>query len=179
MDESDDRPLGDEESRARQVARLFHEHNAALLRFLRLRVKSDQEARDIAQETYLRMLQIDAQDAIVFMRAYLFKIANNLANDRLRKVQVRACCHSDPMFDMGMDELGPDRHVAARQELTIIQQALDELPPGVRTAFLLRRIDGLSTVEIGRHLGMTERSAHNYVVKAMVHCRKRLDEAEF
>lgn len=160
------------------VERLFEQHNATLLRFLRLRVKSDQEARDIAQEAYVRVLQLDQVGTISFLRAYLFKVANNLATDRLRKVQVRASCHSDPIFNPGNDEPGPDREIAARQELRIIEDALEELPDIVRTAFLLRRIDGLPTRVIGHRLGVTERSAHNYVVRAMIHCRKRLGEAE-
>lgn len=160
------------------VRSLFLEHNATLMRFLRLRVKSEQEARDIAQEAYVRLLQLDEQGAVSFMRAYLFKIANNLVTDRARKLQVRAKCHHDPMFELSVDELAPDRYAAARQEVEIVEHALQELPLIVRTAFLLRRIDGLSTIEIGHRLGVTERSAHNYVIRAMVHCRKRLDGAE-
>lgn len=169
----------DEAARSSDTVRsLFLEHNATLMRFLRLRVKSEQEARDIAQEAYVRLLQLDQQGAVSFMRAYLFKIANNLVTDRARKQQVRAKCHHDPMFELSVDELAPDRYAAARQEIEIVEHALQELPLIVRTAFLLRRIDGLSTVEIGHRLGVTERSAHNYVIRAMVHCRKRLDGAE-
>src|SRR5215831_11895053 len=57
------------------VERLFAEHNRALIRFLRTRVRSDQEARDVAQEAYVRLLQIDQPGTISFLRAYLFRTA--------------------------------------------------------------------------------------------------------
>lgn len=61
------------ESHEALIARLFREHNQALIRFLMTRVDSEQEARDVAQEAYVRMLQLGSPGAISFLAAYLFK----------------------------------------------------------------------------------------------------------
>lgn len=164
-------------SRNDAVSCLFAEHNSTLLRFLRLRVRSDQEAREIAQEAYVRLLQLDEPNAVSFLRAYLFRIASNLATDRLRRATVRQIAHSDPVFEGARDEIGPDRSLIARQQLALVETALAELPEGVRTAFLLHRLEGLTMSNIGRRLGVSERTAYNYIVRAMTHCRARLDGA--
>lgn len=174
LDEDDDDIAGS--SRSEAVTRLFAEHNATLLRFLKLRVRSDPEAREIAQEAYVRLLQLDEPGAISFLRAYLFRTANNLATDRLRRIAVRREAHADPLFEPINDEIGPDRSLIAREQLHIVQEALDELPNHVRTAFLLHRLDGLSLRDVGARLNVSERSAYNYVVRAMIHCRSRLDK---
>lgn len=170
-----DLPSGDGE-RAGAVARLFAEHNGTLVRVLRLRLRSEQEALEVAQEAYVRLLQLDQPNAVSFLRAYLFRIANNLATDRLRRVAVRRAAHADPVFEQEESGPSPDRALIARQQLATIQAALDELPDPVRRAFLLHRLEGSSMREIGETLSVTERTAYNYVVRAMVHCRARLDE---
>ena len=166
-------------SQSEAVSRLFVEHNSTLVRVLKLRLQSEQEAREVAQEAYVRLLQLDEPGAVSFLRAYLFRIANNLATDRLRKVAVRKVAHADPIFELDGEEPSPDRQLAARQQLAIVEAALRELQENVRTAFLWHRLDGISTREIGVRLSVSEKTAYNYVVKAMVHCRARLDGEGF
>jgi RNA polymerase sigma factor (sigma-70 family) len=183
----EDEDLGEETSatpptdagRGEAVARLFSDHNASLIRFLRLRLNSEQEARDVAQEAYVRLLQLDEPGAVGFLRAYLFRTAANLATDRLRRKVVRRQAHVDPVFEEeDLDNRDPERTTVARQQLAIIRAGLDELPEKVRTAFLLHRLSGLSVVEVGQRMGFSERTARNYVIQAMVHCRRLLDVGE-
>src|SRR6266566_4306305 len=79
-----------DESRASVVERLFREHNEALIRFLRGRVGSHNEALEVAQEAYVRLLSLDQPGAVSYLRAFLFKTAANLAVDRLRREDVHA-----------------------------------------------------------------------------------------
>lgn len=160
------------------VARLFSDHNSALVRFLRLRLKSDQEARDVAQEAYVRLLQLDQPGAVSFLRAYLFRTAANIATDRLRRAATRRAVDHDPVFEDDADGLDPERAALARERLLIVDAGLRELPDKVRDAFLLHRLGGLSCAEIAPRMALSERMIRNYVVQAMVHCRLRLDGAE-
>src|SRR5262245_23495507 len=68
-----------------EIERLFREHNDALLRFVAAKLGSKQEAREIAQEAYVRLLCLDHREAVSYLRAFLFKTAANLAMDRLRQ----------------------------------------------------------------------------------------------
>ena len=53
------------------VEQLFREHNAALLRFIAAKIGSTSEAREIAQEAYVHLLQLDQPEAISYLRAFL------------------------------------------------------------------------------------------------------------
>src|SRR3979490_2291695 len=75
------------ESRSTVVERLFREHNEALIRFLRGRVGSHNEALEVAQEAYVRLLSLDQPGAVSYLRAFLFKTAANIAIDRRRRHQ--------------------------------------------------------------------------------------------
>src|ERR1700728_1336274 len=69
---------------AAEVSRLFREHNRALILFLSARLKDVQSAREVAQEAYVKVLQLQSPGSVKFLRAYLFKVAGNLAIDWLR-----------------------------------------------------------------------------------------------
>src|ERR1700743_3922041 len=93
-------PVADcEVSRAEVVERLFREHNEALIRFLRGRVGSHNEALEVAQEAYVRLLSLDQPGAVSYLRAFLFQTANNLALDRLRRDQVHSRATAQPLFN--------------------------------------------------------------------------------
>jgi RNA polymerase sigma factor (sigma-70 family) len=163
-------------SRAEAVEQLFRDHNQRLLRFLTVRLSNHQEAREIAQEAYVRLLQLDQSQAIGFLRAFLFKTAANLATDRLRHRRVVRQIQSR---ESGEFEVfgAPEAKVAAEQDLAVLRNALEELSPRCREAFLLTRLSDLSSEEIARRVGVATRTVREYVVRATVHCRRRLDAA--
>src|SRR5687767_9404878 len=90
------------------VERLFREHNEALIRFLRPRVRSRQEAREVAQEAYVRLLSLDRAGAVSYLRAFLFKTAANLAVDRLRHDESQARTAEAPLFHEFIEARTPE-----------------------------------------------------------------------
>jgi RNA polymerase sigma factor (sigma-70 family) len=158
------------------VRSLFVEHNRALVSFLRTRVRSDQEAREVAQEAYVRLLQLEQPTAISFLRAYLYRTALNIAVDRARSASVRDTAHRDPVFDDSSLEPDPQSGAEARQQLALIRAAVAELPAKPRLAFLWHSFAEMSPAEIADRLGVGERMVRNYIAQALVHVRLRLDE---
>lgn len=158
------------------LAHLFQEHNAALVQLLRTRLRSDQEAWDVAQEAYVRMLQLDRLGTISYLRSYLFRTAFNIATDRLRSRSVRTTCHLDPMLDPRVDELSPDRVTMAKEALLAVSDAMKTLPPKARQAFVLYRFEGLDVVEIARRIGVSDRMVRYYIRQALVACNAAIEE---
>jgi RNA polymerase sigma-70 factor (ECF subfamily) len=164
---------------AQTVSRLFREHNQALIQFLLTRVRSEQEARDVAQEAYVRMLELERPSGVSFLRAYLFKTAANLAVDRARRQTNLQHIHEqwiDP-FESLAQAPAADHNANAQQELALVCTYLQELPPRCRTAFYLHRFRDLSAAEIAQRLGVSDRMVRSYLVQALVHCRQRLNAA--
>lgn len=183
MSKSEDHPSPADDAtaahrkRAKLVEGLYREHHQSLLRFLASRLRSEQEARDVAQEAYIRLLRLEAPELIGYLRAFLFKTASNIAIDRLRSRQAEFRTLEAERAIEVVGELPPERTVAAIEELGLVAQFIGELPPRCRQAFLLRRLHDLSSVEIARRLDIPERTVRHYVVEAIVYCRSRLDGA--
>ncbi len=159
------------------IARLYREHNEALIRFLVTRTGSEQEARDVAQEAYVRVLQLDKRGATSFLSAYLFKTAANIAIDyvRRRSMKRRADELLFPSAEGPPQDVTPENLLQAREQIQLIEVFLDELPLKCRQAFYLHRLHDMSPPDIAERLGIKKRMVHKYLVRAMTHLRARLE----
>lgn len=157
------------------VEALFREHNQSLVRFLANRLSSNAEAKEVAQEAYVRLLQLDQPKAIGFLRAFLFKTASNIATDHLRRRRVARAAHATDPFDFDVDRLSPEDHASSAEELEIVSRCLRDLAPRCRQAVLLSRVDGKGSSEIASELGVSTRMVRKYLTEALVLIRGRLE----
>lgn len=169
-------PAGD--GRAERITRLFSEHNESLVRFLSVRLHSVQEAKEVAQEAYVRLLSLDDSGAVSFLRAFLFKTALNLAVDRLRSRNRQRQAMDAGWCDELREAPTPDHEAAQAEEAEIVRRLIEELPPKCRRAFLLNRIDGEDFPQIAKQMELSERMVRHYVLRAVLYCRAGLDAAQ-
>ena len=169
-------PAGDSgESRVAVIERLFREHNEALLRFLRGRVGSRNEALEIAQEAYVRLLSLDQPGAVSYLRAFLFKTAANIAIDRRRRVRSYDRVTGEQLFSEFTENRTPEREVAAEQTLRRLESLIESMPAKCRAAFVMSQIQGLDAATIAAQLGITDSMVRKYIVRALLHCRQQMD----
>lgn len=159
------------------VERLFREHNAALLRFIATKIGSEQEAREIAQEAYVHLLQLNCPAAISFLRAFLFKTAANLAIDRLRQRRRRLHLTSMAELDFAVFDLTPERQLSGEQAVAVLGDAVARLPAKCRQAFLLHRVYEIQIEEIAERMGIGVCMARRYVARGLEYVRQCLDAA--
>lgn len=159
-----------------EVEALFREHNQALLRLLTVRLGSSHVAKEVAQEAYVKLLNLGDNSTVSYQRAYLFKIAQNLVTDRLRHRAQVTKYHELHFFEEEDPTVDPERATAARQELLFLQQALRQLPPKCRLAFTLHRYRGLALSEVAAEMNLSERMVRIYVGRALAYCQSLLDE---
>lgn len=159
------------------IEHLFREHNDSLVRFIAAKVGSRQVARDIAQQAYVQLLQLDKPETISYLRAFLFKTAANLVVDRFRR-SGRAPGYA-PLTDAELPvfELSPERQIAGEQAWSVFQAAVADLPAKCRLAFLLHRIHGLEIPVIASHMKIGDCMVRRYVSRALDFIRHRLDLA--
>jgi RNA polymerase sigma factor (sigma-70 family) len=161
---------------AHDVERLFRDHNDSLIRFLTLRLHSRHEAREVAQEAYVRLLQLERNDVAGFLRAYLFRIAGNLAIDRLRRRATESRFQERELFPGLFEQpAGPEAQALQSERVEQVRCYLQELPHAVRDAFLMFRTQDMDQAAIARCLGVSDRMVRNHITRALVYCRLRVD----
>ena len=168
------------ESGAAAVSQLFREHNRVLVAYLTSRLRSEQEAKEVAQEAYVRLLQLQEPDRPSLLRAYLFKTATNLAIDRLRHrtIQHRAQQQTELFEDLnttGGELDDPAKQLLAREQTDLLLGFLQELPIKCLRVIDLHRVEGRPQHEVAVRVGISERMVRRYVTYAMIYCHLRLD----
>jgi RNA polymerase sigma factor (sigma-70 family) len=149
-----------------------------LLQLLKRRLGCSHTAEDLMQETYLRVIQQDATLEIGNLRAYLFRIASNLAIDHGRRAAVSTWNHHEPLEeDLICPKPSPDKIAETSQELDRLERLISELPPQCRRIFLLHRVQHLSHLEIAEQLGISPRTVETHIGKALKTLRDRMRAA--
>jgi RNA polymerase sigma-70 factor (ECF subfamily) len=154
---------------------IFTEQREALTRFLTRRLGNMAAAEDLAQEAWLRIAR-GGTPAIANPRAYLFRIAANLAVDYQRSESRRLLAADEIEALLDIPDEAPDAAAiaTARDELIALQRALDELPARRRAIFLAARLGGRTHREIAGDLGVSIRTVEINVQRALEHCADRL-----
>ncbi|UTW44574.1 RNA polymerase sigma factor [bacterium SCSIO 12696] len=160
---------------------IFNENRTELLHYLQGRLKSDADAQDVLQEIYLRTSRLKAKD-VNNPKAYIYKIANNLAIDyqrsnssysRLKQNLEQSHTDADTAT-----EPAPDRAYEAQQRLSVLKEAIDSLPTKCRRAFILHRFGRKKVAEIAKELGVGKNSVEKYIIRAMRECSAAIDRYE-
>ena len=167
------------EDKAEGFAGFFERHRRHLLRYLARLVSSSDVAEDLTQEAFARVYVVH-DGTLRSPRSFLYRTAHNLAMDHMRRRRVAA---TEPLTDVIIDTLGdnrppPDVCAAAREELRLIEAAIQELPPKCRKVFILLRFEGRSYKEIALAMALSETMVRKYAARALEHCRQRLSDAE-
>jgi RNA polymerase sigma factor (sigma-70 family) len=159
------------------ITALFVEIRGELLALLQRRTGHADIAADLAQDLFVRLSAIrvvlpDRQQA----RAYIFRMAVNLAIDRARSEGRRSNILSG--VELLFENASPDPEMLTvnRDQIRRIDLALDELPPKCREVLMLARVYGLSHKEIAEKMGVSISLVEKYQLRALRHCRGRLDE---
>ncbi|MGC8521732.1 MAG: RNA polymerase sigma factor [Steroidobacteraceae bacterium] len=166
------------QNRAQALAEVARQQHAPLVRFLTQRTGSVEDAKEIAQDAYVKVLAVERQGSIASLASYLWRSALNLMTDHGRRRVVRERFAQAARAEA--EQLAPSAEtvVDARQRLELIERAVGQLPPRCLHAFILRVVQGQPFDEVGRAMGISGRMAKIYVARALAHLHGSLEESE-
>ena len=163
---------------------IMRRNNQRLYRLARGIVHDDSEAEDVVQEAYVRAfahLRDFRGDAS--LSTWLSRIAINEALGRVRNARRQA--DLDPGVETPTEaqvipfplnaEFDPERNVAQRQIVQLVEAAIDALPDEFRTVFVARVVEGLSIEETADLLDIVPETVKTRLHRARVMIRKQLD----
>ncbi|HUD28455.1 MAG TPA: sigma-70 family RNA polymerase sigma factor [Novosphingobium sp.] len=151
------------------LASLIIAERAALLRRVERIVDDPAEAEEVVQAMWLKVQAMGDDRPILSKRAYLFRLARNLALD-LRRLQQRRGRLADAVqaiLTESDDAPGQDRIVDSAQVLERVRAAVVALPEPTRTIFRLNRFEGESQQAIAKRLRISTTTVENHIRRAL------------
>lgn len=128
----------------------------AVFRHCVFRLSDREKAKDVTQDAFVRLWNYVAEGKdVANVRAFLFKIANNLIIDEYRRKETTSLdqMRDEEGFDVGFEVRAT---YEARNEAEGLMRALEGLPDKYREAIVMRHVDGMSVKDIARMTGETE-----------------------
>ena len=165
--------------RTELVTRVFMRFQLPLLRYLRELLARREDAEDVAQETYVRLVRAGtAPQSEMHIRATMFRAATNLAYDRFRQRRARGRHDDAELVEVPDEAPQAERVVAMEQAVAIVERTLLELPARCRQVFLLRTFHEWSYETIAERLGVSKRTVEREMQTALDACQRELQGGE-
>ncbi|PWB93613.1 RNA polymerase sigma factor [Methylosinus sporium] len=151
---------------------LFMSNRRALLRYLTRRVGRE-NAPDLLQETFVRLLTRETAAEIVDPPAYLRRTAGNLAKDfaRHRALERKIVDADADSCDAASEEPSAEHLVEDAQRRARLAKAVAALPPRCREIFEMRVGQNMSQRDIAATLGISRKTVEQHFRLAMERCR--------
>lgn len=162
------------------VSTAFIENTMFLKKFLTRYFSSRQDIEDVVQETYLRAYAAEQKKGIINPKAFLFRVAKNVALTKLTKKSRQITDYLDDLATplVFNSEASIDEHVEAEELLGLYCEAVATLPGKYRNVFLLRKVHGLAHKEIAERLSISTTSVDNYLRRGTAACEAFILENE-
>ena len=159
---------------------IVHEHQAQVYQHALYLLKNRESAEDITQEVFIKAWENRATLRPETVRSWLLKVAQNLCFDQLRQAKFQV--HLTKEDDMELEMLlhthttapnpSPDEIVRQQELKVLVHCAIGKLPPEMRSAVIMRELEGMSYKDIASVLEQPEGTVKSTVFRA----RKKLRE---
>ncbi|MCU1230919.1 MAG: polymerase sigma-54 factor RpoN [Acidobacteria bacterium] len=158
-------PLNDEEVVSRVLAGdsalfeiLMRRYNQRVYRAVRAVLRTDDDAEDVMQQAYLNAYRSLHQfEGRAQFSTWLTRIAVNEAIARRKRDSDFMTGEDDVMTGIADDNApDPEQQTITAELRSLLEREVSSLPDTFRTVFMLRDVEGLSTVEAATSLGISE-----------------------
>lgn len=157
----------------RQIDRWFVEdvlpHERTLLAAAGRMCETTDEARDLVQDVFIRMLATEGWQAIGDPLGYMLRMARNIVIDRIRRSKVVEFRRILDIEDFDVADEAPDQYriVAGRQAIAELESALAGLPEPCRIAFVRCRMESQPPSLIAKELGVSLSTLEKRLARAI------------
>lgn len=165
------------DGRARWLARNILTHEPALrAKLAHWRLPDGLDADDVVQECYAKLAVLPDVSNIRNARTYLFQVARSIILMHVRRARTVSIQSVEwiEYLDYPADDISPEIQVSDREQLHQLAIAIAEMPEPSRTAFTLRKIEGLGHRDIGERLGMSVNAVQKNLAKSVALLSTRL-----
>ncbi|MEK7952461.1 RNA polymerase sigma factor [Luteolibacter soli] len=143
------------ETREEFVERALAEYESPLVGYAYGFVHDLERARDIVQDTFIRLCQQDVAKVKDGLKTWLFTVCRNRALDVLRKESRVSPLDDDQLKRRPAEAFSPDESLEHSERIAAVMRYLDRLSENQRTVILMKFRDGLSYNEICETTGLS------------------------
>jgi len=169
-----------------EFARLVEEYSGVVYRLAIKMVENPQDAEDILQETFIKAFRgLPRFDGRSSLSTWLYRIATNESLMHIRRRKQPMISIDTPLEPEDLDQdpiqivdfcCMPEEELFSLEARSYMNKAVEALQSNLRAVFLLRDIEGLSTIETAEALNLSEMAVKTRLSRARLKLRNLLSE---
>lgn len=151
---------------------IYQKSRAGLVRYISRYFRRSQEAEDVVQEAFVKVIEARREREIKAPKAYLYQTARNLAHSETKK---KSYSLTDAMGDVlpETDLLltkSMEEQFEVSENFEMFCRAVRSLPVKCRRAYVLCRVYGFSQKEVAAHMGVSLKGVEGHLARATRRC---------
>jgi len=156
-----------------RLAALYRRHWDEICGYVRRRFgPGPPEPEDVAQAAFMRLSARTDVGDLENPRAFLYRVAYNLAIEERRRLDARGRAEAGSADDAPpTDDRDPERVLSGKERRRLLAIAVSTLEPRTRQILIMSRQDELSSAEIARRLKLSPTHVKRLMAQAIAHCR--------
>lgn len=163
-----------DEPRNNPLLATYLERRDDLVRYFRVRLRSEEAAEDLVQDIYVKITGL-SPDGIDNPSGFLFRLGTNLMLDQIkqrkragrRDAEWRGVNSTSAGWEDISEASPADAVTDARQRLARIIEVVNGLPPPVQEAFRLHKLEGLTHTETAAAMNISKSSVEKYMMACL------------
>ncbi|WP_036536038.1 sigma-70 family RNA polymerase sigma factor [Oceanobacter kriegii] len=158
-------------TRERSIADVFADHHSWLKRWLMERTGCNEQAADLAQDTFVKVLcKQPTFEQAAAERKYLKVVADRLCIDMWRRRALEQAWLESIQQQPEAVDISPETQTMIIESFLDLDRRLRALPDHIANAFIAHKFEGLGYRAIAEQQNVTERTVKNWMAKAMLAC---------
>lgn len=153
-------------------------HEGELRGYLYPRVNQHSDVDDIVQESFRRIVEVKRSQPIPSPKGLLFTIAKNLLKDFFRKKSNSRTSFVAEMEDLSVidNETTPNDVASIQDEIKVLREAIQSLPPKCKKILILRKMENLSQKAIAERLNVSVHTVETQLTRGLKKCQKHFEK---
>ncbi|MDD2639543.1 MAG: sigma-70 family RNA polymerase sigma factor [Arcobacteraceae bacterium] len=131
-------------------------------------------AKDLTQETYVKVLEVHKNSNAVIQKAYLYKIAQNLVIDKVRRDKILIQTSYDEEEHVISLEDSPEEIISEEIRKNKLKECIQTLSAQNKKAFVLHYYKGYTRKEIGEILGISTNAVEKNITRAVLKIKEQM-----
>jgi RNA polymerase sigma factor (sigma-70 family) len=162
-----------------KIISIYKKHNADLHNFLLKRLDKKEDADDVAQEVYFRLLRHPKLNELDLSLSLLLSIVNNLIIDIYRSRNLRKTDAYSSLDELRIPsyQATPEQIVKSKQGIDFVNKVFERLGRKYRRAFVLSRFKGLTYDEIAKDMNVSKRTVNKYISRVLFELNEIFEES--
>ena len=163
-----------------KISSTFMEQQRPLKAFISRFIRRPQDIDDIAQETFVRAFLAEQKGDIQHPKAYIYRVARNLAFETLTKKSAQLTSYIEDSCDQSLleSEVNIEDKAIVTEKFDRVKVAIADMPPQCQRVFIMHKVYGFKYREISQQLGISVSTVEKHIMTGLKKCKESVKNQE-